>query len=178
MIQISKQCVNYQECCPVTQSCQTLCHPVDCNTLGLRPSLSPEVCPSSCPLHWWCHPAISSSDSLFFYPQCFPASGTFPVSWLFASVTKIPKLQRQSSNDYSGLIAFKIDWFDLLAVQGLSGTFSNTTVWRHLFFGILPFLWSSSHNCTWPLGRTSPWLYRPLLAEWYLSFSTHSLGMS
>ena len=46
--------------------------------------LSPEVCPSSCPLHWWCYPAISSSDSLFSCPQSFPASGTFPMSQLFA----------------------------------------------------------------------------------------------
>ena len=49
-------------------------------------SPSPEVCPSSCPLHWWCHPAISSPDALFsFCPQSFPASGTFPISWLFSS---------------------------------------------------------------------------------------------
>ena len=49
-------------------------------------SPSPEVCPSSCPLHWWCHPAISSSDTLFsFCSQSFPASGTFPMSQLFMS---------------------------------------------------------------------------------------------
>ena len=50
------------------------------------PSPSPEVCPSSCSLHQWCHPAIASSDTLFsFCPQLFPAAGTFPMSWLFAS---------------------------------------------------------------------------------------------
>ena len=42
--------------------------------------------PSSCPLHQWCHPAISSSDAIFsFCPQSFPAPGSFPMSWLFAS---------------------------------------------------------------------------------------------
>ena len=47
----------------------------------LCPSPSPKVCRSQCPSHWWCHPAISSSDALFsFCPQSFPASGTFPVS--------------------------------------------------------------------------------------------------
>ena len=52
----------------------------------LCPPPSPEVCPSSCPLHWWCHPAISSSDTLFsFCPQSVPASGTFPMSQLFTS---------------------------------------------------------------------------------------------
>ena len=53
------------------------------HTRPLCPSPSPKVCPNSCPLHWWCHPAISSSDALFsFCPQSFPASGTFPVSQL------------------------------------------------------------------------------------------------
>ena len=50
------------------------------------PSPSPGVCPSSCSLHWWCRPAISSSDTLFsFCPQSFPASGTFPMGHLFTS---------------------------------------------------------------------------------------------
>ena len=49
-------------------------------------SSSPEVCPSSCPLHRWYHPAISSSDALFsFCPQSFPASGIFPIRQLFIS---------------------------------------------------------------------------------------------
>ena len=40
------------------------------------------------------------------------------------------------SNEYSGLISFKIDWLDLTAVQGtLSRVFSNTTVQKHQFFG-------------------------------------------
>ena len=56
---------------------------MDCSTLGPCPSPSPEVCLSSCALHQWCHPAVSSSDSLFSCPQFFPASGTFPVSHLF-----------------------------------------------------------------------------------------------
>ena len=49
-------------------------------------SPSPEVCPSSRPLHRWCHPAISSSVVLFsFCPQFFPASGSFPMSHTFTS---------------------------------------------------------------------------------------------
>ena len=51
-----------------------------------RPSPSPEICPSTCPLHQWCYPAISSSDALLsLCPQSFPASGTFSISWLFVS---------------------------------------------------------------------------------------------
>ena len=56
------------------------------------------------------------------------------------------------------------DWFPLrltglisLLSEGLSGIFSSTTVWRHPIFGILPSLWSSSHNHMWPLGR--PYMY-------------------
>ena len=49
-------------------------------------SPSPRFCPSLCSLHWWCHPAISSSNALFsFCVQSFPTSGTFPMSPLFAS---------------------------------------------------------------------------------------------
>ena len=69
--------------------------PIESNSLqphGLQhtrppcPSPSPGVCPSSCSLHRWCHPAVSSSDAIFsFCPQSFPASETFPVNFLFAS---------------------------------------------------------------------------------------------
>ena len=49
------------------------------------PSVSPGLCPNSCPLSWWCHPTISTSVSLFSCPQFFPASRSFPMSRLFAS---------------------------------------------------------------------------------------------
>ena len=85
------------------------------------PSPSPEVCPSSCSLYRWCHPATSSSDAFFsFCPQSFPASGTFqwigcshqwPKYWSFSFSFSPP-------NEYSGLISLKMDWFELIAVQG------------------------------------------------------------
>ena len=49
------------------------------------PSLSPEVCSNSCPLSWWCYITISSSAVPFSCLQSFPASGSFPMSWLFTS---------------------------------------------------------------------------------------------
>ena len=88
----------------------------------LCPSSSPEVCPSLCPLHRWCHPATSSSDALFsFCLQSFPASETFQMSQLFTSI-RWPKYWRFSfsfspSDEFSELISLKIDWFVLLAVQ-------------------------------------------------------------
>ena len=84
------------------------------------PSSSPRVFPSSRPLHWWCHPAITSSDTLF-------SSSIFPSIRVFSneSVVRIrwPKCWSFSfsispSNEYSGLISLKIDWFGLLSVQG------------------------------------------------------------
>ena len=56
-------------------------------------------------------------------------------------MAKILELQPQSFNEYSGLISFRIDWLDLLAVQGLSGVFSNTTV-QSINSSALGFLYS------------------------------------
>ena len=85
------------------------------------PSPSPGVCPSSFSLHQWCHPVISSSDTLFsFCPQSFPASGTFPMMSVHIRCPKHWSFSFTISpfSEYSGLISLKIDWFDLLAVQG------------------------------------------------------------
>ena len=116
----------------------------------------PRVCPSSCPLHQWCHPAVSFSDAPFsICRQSFPASGLFqwvtlpirwPKYWSFS-------FSISTSNEYSGLISFKIDWFDLLAVQGILRSLLKHHVQRHQFFGTLSSLWYSPHCCTWPLGR-------------------------
>ena len=55
------------------------------------------------------------------------------------------------SNEYSGLISFKVDLFDLIAVQGLSRVFSITTIQKHQFFGSQPSIWPNSHIYTWLL---------------------------
>ena len=53
---------------------------------GLKQARSPRTYSNSCPSHWWCHPTISSSVVTFSSClQYFPASGSFPVSQLFAS---------------------------------------------------------------------------------------------
>ena len=83
------------------------------------PSSSPGACSDSYPLSPWCHPTISSSVIPFFYLQSFPASGSFPVSWLFASGGQSIGTSASASvlpvniQDW-----FRIDWFDLLSVQG------------------------------------------------------------
>ena len=106
------------------------------------PSPSPRIGPTSCSLHWWCHPAISSSDALFsFCPQSFPASGTFPMNCLFTSddqnivasgsaLDPPVNIQGCSPSRLTGLIS--------LLSKGLSGVFSSTTDRRHQLLGILP----------------------------------------
>ena len=74
------------------------------------------------------------------------------------------------SYEYSGLISFSIDWFDLLPVQGCSRVFSSSTVQKHQFFGAQPSLWSNSHIRTWLLEKPSLWLDGPLSTKWCLWF--------
>ena len=85
------------------------------------PSPSPRALSDSCPLGQWCHPIISSS--VFPFSSClqsFPASWIFPVSQLHIRCPKYGSFNFSisPSNEYSGLISSRIDWFDLLAVQG------------------------------------------------------------
>ena len=71
----------------IAKSCPTLWDPMDYSMPGfpVLHYLPDRVCSNSCPLSWWCHLTISSSVTPFSCPQSFPASGSFPVSWLFAS---------------------------------------------------------------------------------------------
>ena len=99
------------------------------------PSLSPGVCSNSCPLSRWCHPTISFSVTPFSScPQSIPASGSFLMSWLFASSGFSIKLQLQHhpSNEYSELISFKKSGLISLLSKGLSRVFSRTTVQKLL----------------------------------------------
>ena len=106
----------------------------------LCPSLFPWVCLSSCSLHQWCHPAISSSVTLFsFCPQSFPASGTFPMSHLFTSDDQNAGASVLASVNSQGWSPLRLTGLISLLSKGLSGVFSRTTVRRHQFFGFLPF---------------------------------------
>ena len=86
------------------------------------PSPTPGACSNSCPSSPWCHPTILSSVIPFSsHPQSFPTSGSFPMS--HALHIRWPKYWSFSfslslSNEYSGLISFRMDWLDLFAVQG------------------------------------------------------------
>ena len=103
------------------------------------PSPTPVVHPNPCPLTWWCHPTISSSVvPSSSCPQSFQASGSFPMSQLFASgrqtigvlaSTSVPPMNTQDRSPLGW-----IGWISLQS-KGLSRVFSNTTVQKHQFFG-------------------------------------------
>ena len=87
------------------------------------PSPTPGAYSNSCPLSRGCHPTISSSVIPFSYClQSFPASGSFLMSQFFTSggqsIYWSFSFNISPSNEYSGLIFFRMDWLDLLAVQG------------------------------------------------------------
>ena len=102
------------------------------------PSPTPGVYSKSCPSSRWCHPAISSSVIPFSScPQSFPASGSFPISQLFAwggqstGVSASASVLSMNTQDWSPL-----GWTGWISLQskGLSRVFSNTTVQKHQFF--------------------------------------------
>ena len=96
------------------------------------PSPNPGVYSNSCPLSWWCHPAISSPVIPFSScPQSLPASGSFPTSQLFAwggqstGASASASVLQMNTQDWSPL-----GWTGWISLQskGLSRVFSNTTV--------------------------------------------------
>ena len=126
-------------CCrSVAKSCPTLWDPVDCSTqaslsftifLSLFKLMSIELMMPSNHLTL-CRP-------LLLLPSIFPSIRIFSnESVLHIRWAKDWSLSFSPSNVYSGLISFRIDWFHLLVVQGLSRVLSNTTVQKHQFFGV------------------------------------------
>ena len=144
------------------------------------PSPSPEVCPSSCPLHQWCHPAIYLIlwRPLLLLPSNFPSIRDFsnesavcirwPKHWSFS-------FSISPSNAYSGLISLKIDWFDLCAVQETLRSLIQhhsskaSTLWRSAFFTV---------RCSQPYvitGKTTALTVKTVVGTvTYLLFSTLS----
>ena len=175
------------------------------------PPLSPRVSSNSCPLTQWCHPTISSCCPLLLLPSIFPSIRVFsnesalyirwPKYWSFSfsigplteysglisfridwldllAVQGTPKslIQHHSSkasvlhirwpkywsfsfsmslsNEYSGLISFRVDWFDFLTVQGTQESSPTPQVKRNQFFDAQPSLSSKFHIHTWLLEKS------------------------
>ena len=115
------------------------------------PPLSPGVCASSRSLSLWCHSTISSCHPLLLLPSMFPSIRFFfnesslrirwPNYWSF-------HFSSSPSNEYLGLISFKIDWFDLLAVQGtLKSLFQHHSSKASILWCSAFFIVQISHSC-------------------------------
>ena len=122
------------------------------------PSQSPRACANSCPSSRWCHPTISSSTIPFsfclqsFLALVFSNESVLHIKW--------PKYWSFSfsispSNEYSGLISFRMDWLDLLAVEGTQESFPTPQ-------------FKSINSSTFSL------LYSPTLTSIYDSWKSHS----
>ena len=132
----------------VTHPCPTLCNPMDCST------------PKHTQTHvHWVSDAIQ--PSLLLSSPFAPAfnlsqhQGLFQWVGSLHQVAKVLKLQlqHQSFQWIFRVDFFRIDWFDLLAVQGTLKSLSKTTAWNHQFFSAQPSLWSNSHMHTWLLEK-------------------------
>ena len=121
----------------VSQSCPTLWDPVNSSMPSLpSPSPTPRVHPNPCPSSQWCHPAISSSVVPFSScPHSLPASGSFPMSQLFAwgGHSIGVSASASASNEHPGLNSSRMDWLDLLAVQETLKNLRQHTVQKHQF---------------------------------------------
>ena len=184
------------------QSCPTLCDPMDCSTPGLPvhhqlPEFTqthvhrvgnaiqlshPLSSPSPSAFNLSQHQDLFFSFFLFFNINLFILIGGWLLSWVFSNKSVLlirwPEYLHFSfsispSNEYSGLISFRMDWFDLLEVQGTLKSFLQchswkvSIIWRSAFFMVQfshPYMTSGKKK------KTYLWLNGPLLAKYYLCF--------
>ena len=132
----------------VAQSCPTLCDLMNCSIPGfpvhhqLLEHSQTHVHRVGDAIHQF-HPLSSPSPAFNLSSiRVFSNESALCIRWPYWSFS----FSISPSSEYSGLISFRINWFDLLAVQGtLESPFSNTTVQKHQFFDAQLSLWSNSH---------------------------------
>ena len=167
------------ECCySVTKSRPTLCDPTDCSTPVFPESkLCPRVCSDSYPLSWWCYLTISSSVHPPFLPSVFPNIRVFSNE--SAPCIRWPKywsFNISPSNEYSGLISFRIGCFDLLAVwETLKSLFQHHSLKPLILQCSALFIGQLSHLC---ITGKSIALIMKTLTKWCLCFLIYCLGLS
>ena len=164
----------------VTKPCLTLGDSMDCSMPGFLVFHYP---PEFAQTHvYWVSDAIQPSHPLSSPSPAFNLSHIrvfsnesvlrirWPKYWSFG-------FSISPSNEYSGLISFRIDWFEL-AVQGTLKSLLQYTVQKHQFFSAQPSLWSNLHIHTRLLEKPELWLYGPFSAKWCLCFLICYLGWS
>ena len=124
------------------------------------PCLSPTLraWSNSCPSSRWCHPTISFSAISFSCLQSFPASGSFPVSQLFASggqsIGASPSASVLPMNIQGWFPLGWTGWISLQSTRRLLRVLFNTTIQKYQFFSAQPSLLSTSHICMWLLEKS------------------------
>ena len=123
--------------------------PHDCSTPGFPVHCCPGACSNSCPLSRWCHPNISFCHPFHLLPLVFPSIRVFsnepvlhikwPEYWSFS-------FNISPSNEYSGLISFRMNWLDLLAVQGTLKSLLQHHSSKASILWCSISLWSNSHT--------------------------------
>ena len=167
-------------CCSVSKSGPTLQSQGVQHTRLPCPSPSPGICSNSCPLSQWCRPNISLCCPLLL-PSLFPSIRDFSsesslhIRWLkYWSFS----FSINPYNGYSGLIFFRMDWFELLAVQGalkclLQHHSLKASILHHSAF----FLVQLSHlNMT--AGKIIALTIWTFISKWCLCLLIHYLGLS
>ena len=142
--------------CSVAQWCPTLCNPVDCSTLAalsfslscslFKPMSIKLMTPSSHLI--LCHPLLLLS---WFFPsiRVFSNESALCVRW-----PKYWSFSISPPNEYSGLIFFRIDWFDLLAVQGTVKSFLQNHSLKTSILQCLPFFMVQLSSAYMTTGKT------------------------
>ena len=143
---------------PWTAACRPLC-----------PSPTPRVYSNSCPLSWWCHQTIPSSFiPCSSCPQSLSASGSFQLSVLHIRWPKYWGFSFNNSptNEHSGLFSFRMDWLNLLVVQGplkslLQHHSSKASIFQLSAFFIVqlsyPYMTTGKSIASTRQTLTSPW---------------------
>ena len=144
------------------------------------PSPSPRVCSNSCPLNW-----LMPSNHLILYHPLLLLPSTFPSIRVFSSESALcirwPKYWSFSispTNEYSGLISFRIDWFDLLTVQGtLKSLLQHHSSKASILLCSAFFMVQVSHLYKTD-GKTIALTLWTLSGKWCLCFLICCLGLS
>ena len=135
----------------VTQSCPTLCHPMDCSTPGLPvhhqlPEFTQthahrvgDAIQPSHPLSSPSPPALNLVQHQGFFSNESVLRITWPKYWSFS-------FNISPSHEHPGLVSFRMDWLDLLAVQGTLKSLLQHHSSKASIVGIQLSLWSNSHN--------------------------------
>ena len=142
----------------VAQSCTAHCDPMDCSTAGFPVFHHlPELAQTHHLLHWVSDVNhLTLCCPLLLLPSVFPGSGSFLMSQLFPSGGQSIGVSTSSSllpMNIRDLFPLGLTGLISLQSKRLSRVFSNTTIWKHQFFGTQLSLWSNSDICTWLLEK-------------------------